>query len=717
MVTPNRSAPGVYRFGDFELDVRSGRLWNGQGEQFLPEQPLALITALAERPGELVTREELRRRLWPDGTFVDSEHGLNSAVNRLREALNDSAGAPKFVETVPRRGYRLLVPVEGSDADAGGANAVASAVGGSTGLWTRYRWLAWCGTGAAVLAVAVLMIQRSRTSGPAPLLASVIIELPDEWHILDQSLAVSTDGRSIVFSASHESGRRAIWMRPLAASDAHMLAQTEDGSSPFWSPSGDAIGFFAGGKLKLLRVREGSLRVVCDAPSDSSGSWASRGVVLFAPDAAGAVAEVDTESGVLRRVTKVDRANGERAHIRPTWLPDAHHFVYLTVRGDEHIAMLASVDGDRPTPLGPVQSHVEIDATGHALFVANRNLAAQRLDVANRRLTGDVRVLADDLTLPGPFYAGRFSASRPVLVYFPKNDPGLPPGELGVFDRGGRRIGTIGDPGMYTSPIFSPDGNRVAVARANTFGRPREIWVFDPAHGTRVRVTLDAHDNVSPRWSGDGEWLVFSSDRRGTRDIYRHRASGEGPDELLFESAANKSVNAVSPDGRYIVYDTGAVGAGGSSDLYALPLFDDRRPFAVSTADGVQNQAAISPDHRLIAYASSESGRYEVIVETFPEKRGRWQISTDGGRAPAWRGDGRELFFVVGDAVFATDLNRSGDGLEWGPLHSIFKIPDLQRLPMGLTVSADGQRFVAAVAPAAPPQRLTTVLNWTALLK
>src|SRR4249920_868730 len=104
--------PKAFRFGPFEFDPRSGHLRSESSTLRLADQPLALLNALLERPGEMVSREDLRGRLWPDGTFVDFDHGLNSAVSRLREALNDSANTPRFVETIPRRGYRLLVPVE-----------------------------------------------------------------------------------------------------------------------------------------------------------------------------------------------------------------------------------------------------------------------------------------------------------------------------------------------------------------------------------------------------------------------------------------------------------------------------------------------------------------------------------------------------------------------------------------------------------------------------
>jgi Tol biopolymer transport system component len=200
------------------------------------------------------------------------------------------------------------------------------------------------------------------------------------------------------------------------------------------------------------------------------------------------------------------------------------------------------------------------------------------------------------------------------------------------------------------------------------------------------------------------------------RDIYKRLASGEGADELVFESEISKSVNAWSLDGRFVVYDTG--GLRGAPHLHLLPLFGDRRPVVLSSELGFQQQADISPDGRLIAYASSESGKFEVIVQSFPEIAGRRQISTNGGREPVWRGDGRELFFLSDDTVMAVDVHTSAAGVEWSVPRTLFSIPNLQRIPRGLTVSADGQRFIAVVATTpTEPQRFTTLLNWTSLVK
>jgi Tol biopolymer transport system component len=291
--------------------------------------------------------------------------------------------------------------------------------------------------------------------------------------------------------------------------------------------------------------------------------------------------------------------------------------------------------------------------------------------------------------------------------------------ELTIFDRSGKPIGTVAEAARYSVPSLSPDGARLAVTISQPSSPARDIWVFDLVGGTRTQLTFDTHDDSAPRWSADGRWLMFTSDRRGERDLYKRLASGEGSEELVLESAITKTVNDWSPDGRFVVYDTGAYNGMARADLHVVPIAGDRRHYVLAAEAGAQHQADISPDGRFVAYASSESGRYEVIVETFPEKGGRWPISTDGGQNPIWRGDGRELFYTRDDTVLAIDVDTHAKGFKWSAPRSLFRIPNLMSGRVrGVTVSADGQRFIAVVPiSSAPQQQLTTVLNWTALLK
>ena len=197
------------------------------------------------------------------------------------------------------------------------------------------------------------MLQLTRDARSAPLLAHVVIDLPDGWQILNSSPAISPDSRHIVFSAwQSRAGRRAIWLRPLDTDGARMLTGSEDGGGPFWSPDGTSIGFFAENKLKVLRLAGNSVRVVCDAPPEASGTWMGTDAILFAPGPTGAVSMVSIEHGAVRHVSEVDRSIGEARHVRPTALPDGRHFVYLSEGKDRLDAMLASLDGPPAVSLG-----------------------------------------------------------------------------------------------------------------------------------------------------------------------------------------------------------------------------------------------------------------------------------------------------------------------------------------------------------------------------
>ena len=217
-------------------------------------------------------------------------------------------------------------------------------------------------------------------------------------------------------------------------------------------------------------------------------------------------------------VTRLDQAAGDLRHSRPRWLKDGRHFVYLADRRDGQTAMLASIDGPSTQPLGPVQSHVQPTQTQHVLFVRDGNLLAQRLDVQAGRLTGETTTLAEGLAVPGRSFGGRFSASSDLLVYL--KGPRFIQGTtvLTLFDRSGKSLRTLGEPGLYFSPSISPDGTRVAVSRG--VQPARDLWIFDLTNDGRAQLTLDPGDDVGPKWSKDGRWILFSSDRLGVRDIY-----------------------------------------------------------------------------------------------------------------------------------------------------------------------------------------------------
>jgi len=239
--------------------------------------------------------------------------------------------------------------------------------------------------------------------------------------------------------------------------------------------------------------------------------------------------------------------------------------------------------------------------------------------------------------------------------------------ELVWYDRHGGRLAAVGARAYYTNPALSPDGKKLAVA----VGEPpkRDIWVFDLVRGNGSRLTFDPADDLCPVWSRDGSRILFTSNRKGRRDIY----SGLGTTRLVFESTQSKSVNDWSADGRYVVYDT----SGPLASLWVLPMLGERKPFPFLNANYLAKQAQLSPNGRYIAYSSTETGTNQVYVETFPEHQGKWQISTDAGFQPQWRADGKELFYLTGAKMVSVAVSTASGEFQAGIPQPLFDTPDL----------------------------------------
>ncbi len=222
-------------------------------------------------------------------------------------------------------------------------------------------------------------------------------------------------------------------------------------------------------------------------------------------------------------------------------------------------------------------------------------------------------------------------------------------------------------------------------------------------------------------WSPDGSRIVFSSDRDGIPNLYQRTASGAGNDEALFKSDHRKIANDWSADGKFILYQEQNPKT--NYDLWVLSITGEQRPFPFLQTAFDERQGRFSPDGRWIAYASNESGTWQVYVQSFPASGGKWQVSTNGGSQPQWRRDGRELFYLSPDRkLMAADVKASGPTFEAGVPKALFELRiqsvGLLSLRNFYTAAADGQRFLVTSLLGDPTAAPTTVvLNWTADLK
>jgi Tol biopolymer transport system component len=537
------------------------------------------------------------------------------------------------------------------------------------------------------------------------------------------SVSLSPNGRYLAFTASTADGPSMLFLRSLDAMTSKPLPGTDGAAFPFWSPSSDEIGFFAGGQLRAIALSAAAPRVVCSAPNGRGGTWNRQGQIVFTPERAGPLARVPAAGGDAVPVSVL--ANGERGHLWPEFLPDGDHFLFLADSAEPqfHILFIGAVRSPERTHLFPLASNAAY-ARGQLFFARERQLLAAPFDVDRRRVTAEPIVVGDEVLQQWNLdHKTDFSVSEAgPLVFRSLSGPDT---KLVWRDRAERRsLVMTPSAAHHFEPTLSPDQKRIAVdvfdprpSKQHGFGLAAvtsDIWIIEGEGGAASRLTFDPAADFDPVWSPDGTRIAFSSNRGGSLDLYVRRIGGAAGDELLYASPDAKHAQSWSPDGRWLVYASYDPKTKG--DLWLLPMDGPRAPIPLLRSDANEEQAQVSPDGRWFAYASNESGHDEIYVQSFPRPAGKWQVSIAGGGDPRWRPDGKELFFIgddrrlmVSDVTVGEGFNRSvplpifdtGMKPQWGSARNLYD------------VSRDGQRFLF-MTPVADDRLspFTILLNW-----
>jgi eukaryotic-like serine/threonine-protein kinase len=572
--------------------------------------------------------------------------------------------------------------------------------------------LAWGVAAAAIVAAVLLGAGYVRR---APLKASPIrFEIPTpEGVTLIDAPKISPDGKLLAFNASDSSGRSRIWVRPLSALTAQPLAGTEGAARPFWSPDSRFLGFFADGKLKKIEVSGGPPQKICDYPTGADGSWSPAGIILFDGRAADPIQRVSAEGGTPAVVVKADASRKETAVGWPEFLPDGRHFLYMAQgqKTEDHTYRIGSLDSTESRALASAQSLVTYAPPGHLLFVRESTLVAQPFDAKAMKTTGEPVPLAEHVGASAIGLA-RFSASHNGVLAYRTGDSGS---RLVWFDRDGKELSAVGDPGDYSDTMLSPSGDRLAYVLNDPRAGKEDIWIRDLARGASSRFTFDPASDVTPLWSPDGKTIVFSSNRGGQFDLYTKASGGGGQEQPLLQSDEPKFANDWSRDGRYIAFQSR--GKKTNWDLWVLPTFGDRKPMLFLQTPFNETHPAFSPDGRWLAYQSNESGRPEIYVQNFPGPGGKWQVSTAGGAEPTWRADGKELFYAdMTQKLVAVDI-QAGETFQAGVPRALFaaNVQPIRNVRSHYLTSNDGQRFLL-LSPLGRDSMVptTVVVNWNA---
>jgi len=576
--------------------------------------------------------------------------------------------------------------------------------------------LGWVLAGVLLLFVIAQALMYSRRAPAEPRTIRSFVLLPERTVV--ESISLSPDGRDLAFVASSSDGRILLWVRPMDAHAARPVAGTEGAMFPFWSPDSRFLGFFAEGKLKKVEAAGGPAEALCDAANPRGGTWNRDGVILFSPNAGGGLYRVSSAGGVPTPLTALDPSRRENSHRWPYFLPDGLHFLYYVRSGRLANAgiYVGSLDSKETRRLVGAPANAAYAPPGYLLFDRDGTLMAQAFDVRKLRITGEPFPAAEDVGYDGGTFRTDFAVSdNGVLAYRTSASFHT---QLTWFDRKGKPLGSVGPPGGYFNLSVSLDERKLAVSRLASRTGTRDLWLYDLSRGTSSRFTFNPSTELAPCWSPDGGRIAFSSDRDGPFNLYQKLATGSANDELLLSTSAPKYVSHWSPDGRYIVYES--IDPKTKIDLWVLPLFGDRKPILYLQTGSDESQGQLSTDGRWMAYTSNESGRSEVYVQAFPISGGKWQISTNGGVQPRWRGDGKEIFYLALDRKIMAVTVKADSTFETGAPTELFptQVTQLFGVRNPYAVTADGQRFLINTrVEEANPSGIAVVVNWHAGLK
>jgi eukaryotic-like serine/threonine-protein kinase len=553
----------------------------------------------------------------------------------------------------------------------------------------------------ALIAVATWNLMRSPATLP-PLVSRLVINLPpgDQLAALDYpAIAISPDGTQLAYVAIH-SRIRQIYLRKLDSLEARPLPGTEGANTPFFSPDGGWLGFFADGALKKISVSGGAAETLAVAANPRGGSWTSNGRIVFTPNGTSTLVQVSEVGGAARPLMQLD--NGELTYRWPNVLPGSKAVLFDVIGANPQIVVQSlnagssvaagpseAVAGERRS-LVPDGTSPHYAASGHLLYAQGGNLMAAPFDPGRLQLTGPaVPVVEGVLQLGNSNGAAQYCLSATgSLAYVAGGVQALE--HLVWVNRNGTEQPLAAPPHAYLWLRISPEGRRVALTIEE---QETQIWLYDLARETLTRLTFVGNVNELPVWTPDGKRIAFSSSKEGLRNLFWQMADGSGgPEQLTTSGFSSISPSSFSADRQLLAFHENNATTGW--DLWVLRLSDRKaQPFLRTSFN--EAAASFSPDGRWLAYISDESGRYEVYVQPYPGPGGKYQISSDGGTEPVWNPNGKELFYRSGDKMMSAEIAMQS-GFSVSKARMLFQGPYVRATGVSpfYDISHDGQRLL-----------------------
>ncbi|HET7698347.1 MAG TPA: protein kinase [Vicinamibacterales bacterium] len=523
--------------------------------------------------------------------------------------------------------------------------------------------------------------------------------------------ALSPDGSRLAYVASASGRAPSLWVQRLDSRTPQEIPGSADASAPFWSPDSQSIAFFSEGRLRRAGLASEQSQVLATTDA-TGGTWS--GDVMLLGSGVGPIRRVSAAGGGLTAVTTIEP--GEVGHRWPQFLPDGKHFIYSLVRSGG--ARIAALDSNTSSALIASVSTVVPLGSSHVLFVPPQSttLQTQQLDLGSLKLTGAPADAAESVRyVAGAGYPPVSVSKTGLLAYW---DGTTVATALTWYDRTGTALSGLPAPRDPATFEISPDGRQLVYLRNAAEGGG--IWLMNMA-GVTSRLPVSMAGAARPIWWRDGASIAFSSAGSAGITVGRRALSGAGGEQVLGTVAVAGLANTGS--GNFYANDWTR---DGRAALLSLTQLETGRDILVFSADsgqstpfveapGSQVQPRFSPDERWVAYASNETGRWEVFVEKFPLAGVHQQVSYGGGAQPVWRRDGKELFYSAPDGKLMAVAVTPGD--RWVPANPRTLFATRMRalyppFPYTFDAAPDGQRFLVKEVRPETGAVISLITSW-----
>jgi Tol biopolymer transport system component len=584
----------------------------------------------------------------------------------------------------------------------------------------RISVLPWLAAVLALVAVAAATWFVARRPQPTTRM-QFALAVPEGMSI--SHMALSRDGSMLVFVSPEEnSALPMLYLQRIGTSSVTLLPGTQGASYPFWSPDGAYIGFFAGGKLQKIAVAGGTPQPLVNVLAARGGTWGRQNVIVYAPDPSSPLWRINADGSGAAPITQEFMSVNtlQQTHRWPVFLPDGKHFLYwagnFSNASDDKISgiYLGSLDDKQQKLVLLCHSSFGYDS-GHLYYAGDqKQLVGVNFDPASGRISGNSTPIAGTVGFqPSTYWTALTVSANGTVIY--NTGVGAALSVLTWVDRAGKELGRIGEPAIIANPTLSPDGKRVAVDIADLKASNVDIWLQNTNGSDNTRFTFDPTEETSAIWSRDGSMVTYRSVTSNSAEILVKRATGLEKEKALVNQPGVTDdflPNSWSADGQQLLFTDQST----SRTYLAIVSLAGGAKVPLLNGKANETNGQISPDGKWVAYASDDSGAWEIYVSSFPGAAGKWQVSRGGGTEPRWRGDGKEILYIGPTGMLMVVSVTSESTFATGQPAPLFQIHG--RAPISSTdaftfdVTKDGKRFLVNryVKPEHVPP-LTILLN------